>query len=267
MNKFDWDANDYNKNSSMQYTLANELIPKLGLKGNERVLDVGCGDGKITAEIAKLLPDGSIVGIDISEDMINFSKKNFASQGIKNIDFIVDDATKMDFYDEFDLIVSFTCLHWIEDHVAVLNNVRKALKNSGRLFMQCGGKGNMPHLIEALLNIASKDKWSKYFENFNFPWFFYGIDEYNTWLEQIGLIKKRVELVPKDIVHKGKEGLMGWIRTTWMPYTSRVPKELQSNFIEEIVDLYMMDNPIDDKGLLHVHMVRLEVEAIKLGVG
>ena len=72
---YKWDTEVYNKSSADQQKRAWELILKLVLKGNERVLDIGCGDGKVTAEVAKLLPSGSILGIDDSEEMIHFARK------------------------------------------------------------------------------------------------------------------------------------------------------------------------------------------------
>ena len=79
----------------------------------------------------------------------------------------------------------------------------------------------------------------------------------------MGLAAKRVELIQKDMVHDGKEGLAAWIRTTWLLYTQRIPEEGRQRFIGEIADEYVKGNPPDDVGLIHVKMVRLEVEAEK----
>jgi trans-aconitate 2-methyltransferase len=76
------------------------------------------------------------------------------------------------------------------------------------------------------------------------------------------LIPKRLELISKDMTQKGKEGLAGWIRTTWLPYTEKIPANLQDEFIDEIINLYSKKFPIDENGLFHVKMVRLEVEAM-----
>ena len=79
MSKYAWDAKDYAKNSQNQFQWAQELIPKLKLRGNESLLDIGCGDGRITAEIAKCLPDGKAIGIDNSAQMINLAQSNFVN--------------------------------------------------------------------------------------------------------------------------------------------------------------------------------------------
>ena len=87
--RYKWDAKEYHKSSVEQQKWAQELIPKLALKGNERVFDIGCGDGKVTAEIAKQLPNGSVLGIDKSEEMILFAQENFPSRKYHNLSFEV----------------------------------------------------------------------------------------------------------------------------------------------------------------------------------
>ncbi len=124
-----------------------------------------------------------------------------------------------------------------------------------------GGKGNAAKILEVLEPMIESEKWSMYFTNFSFPYGFYGPEEYKEWLKQVGLKAKRIELIPKDMIHKGKEGLAAWIRTTWLPYTQRVPKELREEFIDELVDKYVEKHPLDSEGFVHVPMMRLEVEA------
>ncbi|MEW6104712.1 MAG: methyltransferase domain-containing protein [bacterium] len=260
-NMYKWDAEDYHKSSFEQQKWAKELILKLALKGNERVLDIGCGDGKISAEIAEKLPRGSILGIDSSFEMISFAKDNFSS---KNLAFQLQDARGMNFISEFDVVFSTSTLHWVIDHLPVLKGIKRSLKPGGRILLQMAGKGNAAKIIEVSETIVNSKRWNEYFTDFAFPWGFYGTDEYNVWLKDVGLKVKRVELIPKDMIHKGKEGLSGWIRTTWLPYTQRLPEELRDEFIGEIVDKYIKDYPPDNKGFIHIQMMRLEVEAEKL---
>jgi len=107
-------------------------------------------------------------------------------------------------------------------------------------------------------------KWSPFFSDFTFPYGFYGVDEYRRWLAEAGLNTRRVELIPKDKKHKGRDGFAGWIRSTWLPYLSMIPEQMQAEFIEAISNAYLVRHPPDDEGLVHVDMVRLEVEAVKL---
>ena len=116
----------------------------------------------------------------------------------------------------------------------------------------------------ALLGVQTRSpRWARYFEGFGVPYGFYGIEEYAAWLRSAGLTALRVELIPKDMVHAGRAGLAGWVRTTKLPYTQRLPEELREEFINELLDVYLAQFPIDAQGRAHIGMVRLEVEAIK----
>ena len=97
MDKYTWDALDYEKSSSVQQMWARELIAKLDLKGDERVLDIGCGDGKITAEIAAKLKNGTVVGIDSSYEMIQLAQARHAKGDLANILFSEHDARRHPF--------------------------------------------------------------------------------------------------------------------------------------------------------------------------
>ena len=113
---YKWDALDYQKSSEAQLKLGRELIAKLGLKGGEHVLDIGCGDGKVTAEIASRLPQGSVTGIDNSRVMIELACHTFAPDEFPNLRFIRMDARELDFQSAFDIVFSNAVLHWISDH-------------------------------------------------------------------------------------------------------------------------------------------------------
>ncbi|MDY6795458.1 MAG: hypothetical protein SWK76_09310 [Actinomycetota bacterium] len=92
---------------------------------------------------------------------------------------------------------------------------------------------------------------------------FYGPEECEGWPEEAGLTPRRVELVEKDMVHWGPEGLAGWIRTTWLSFTHRIPEGLRDRFIDELVEGYIRRYPPDEEGLVHVLAIRLELEAEK----
>ena len=139
-----WDAKDYAKNSQNQLQWAKELIPKLKLKENEALLDIGCGDGKITAELAKYLPNGRAVGIDSSAQMIKLAQNNFPKQNFPNLDFQLMDARKLSFENEFDVVFSNAALHWIVDQKPVLEGVQKKPKTWGKTSVSNGWKRQRP---------------------------------------------------------------------------------------------------------------------------
>jgi len=256
-----WNANDYANNSSAQFEWAKQLIGKLHLNGNEHLLDIGCGDGKITYQLAMLLKTGTTVGIDASASMIKLAKQNYPKAQYPNLSFLQMSATAISLAQQFDMAFSNAALHWINNHVSVLNGVYNHLNKNGKILFQMGGRGNASDIVSVITEVMNLPKWQNYFQDFSFPYSFYGIEEYETWLPENGFKPIRIELIPKDMQHQGKTGLKGWLRTTWFPYTDQLPEEYRDEFLSEVVEIYTNQYPIDSKGRTHVKMVRLEVEA------
>lgn len=258
-----WNPEDYAKNSGAQWKWARELRQNLNLQGDESVLDVGCGDGKITADFSAALPKGQVVGLDSSPEMIAYATRTYAVTQYPNLAFACVDACSLDFDREFDLCFSNATLHWVDNHQEFLNGASRALRSGGRLVISCGGQGNASDILQVFSELVSSEPWKSYFDAFHNPYFFYGDRDYELWLEKAGFNVERLELVPKDMTHLGKEGLAAWIRTTWMPLTHCIPQTKRDNFIAHFVETYLERIPLDQNGLAHVRMVRLEVNALK----
>ena len=262
MTAYEWDAADYAQASSVQQLWARELIAKLRLQGHERVLDIGSGDGKVTAEIAAKLPRGAVVGIDNSPGMIALAEASYPPATWVNLSFVLADAANLPFIAEFDVVFSNATLHWVLDHTPVLRGIRRSLRHGGTLLLQMGGRGNAAGVIAVLDEICSTPAWRPYFAGMPFPYGFYGPEQYHVWLGQASLTARRVELIPKDMRHAGRAGFEGWFRTTGsLAYTRRLPESLRPAFIEQVVAAYLKKNPPDADGTVHVQMMRLEVEA------
>ena len=260
---FCWDAAEYARSSAAQQEWARELIEKLGLSGHESVLDLGCGDGKVTAEIARRVPDGRVVGVDSSEDMVRLSRAAFPPSAHPNLRFQPGDARALDFDQEFDVVFSNATLHWVKDHGPVLKGAARSLRPGGRILFQMGGRGNGSEIFDVARQMTAAEEWGRYFAGFQFPWGFYASEEYAAWCAAAGLRVRRIELLPRTMLQKGAEGLAGWIRTTWMPYTERVPAGRREAFVREASERYVQAHPPDAQGNVAVRMVRLEVDAVR----
>jgi trans-aconitate 2-methyltransferase len=258
-----WNAQDYEQHSSAQQKWALELITKLNLQGHEQILDLGCGDGKVTVELARHVAHGSVIGVDQSEAMINLAQTRYPPEQFTNLHFQQMDARQLLFHNQFDIVFSNAALHWVDDHIAVLEGFAAGLRSQGRILLQMGGQGNAAEIIQAVERVIQQPQWQRYFANFRFPYFFYGPADYQSWLSQAGFTPQRVELIPKDMTHNGRSGLSGWIRTTWFPFLQCVPEEMRDHLLAAILEQYLQDHPISEDGLTHVEMMRLEVEAQK----
>lgn len=259
-----WNAADYAANSVVQQTWARELIAMLKLRGDEHILDVGCGDGKVTAEIARTVPRGSVTGSDTSPQMIGFAKKTFPAEKFQNLRFRVMDARKIKFERRFDVVFSNAALHWVDDHEKILRGAAAVLKSGGRLVVSCGGKGNAQDVFVALRPEIRLKRWREFFRKMPTPYFFYAPEVYKKWLPKFGFKIQKLKLAPKDAPYNGTNGFTTWLRTTWIPYVQRVPEDLREEFITAVTERYVAKHPPDVDGKVHVKMVRLEIDAVKI---
>jgi trans-aconitate 2-methyltransferase len=191
----EWDAAEYYRRSSLQEAMAQEVLALLELKGSERILDVGCGDGKITAEIAARAPRGSVVGVDPSRDMISFAQSHFGPATRSNLRFEVADARRLPFKNEFDLVVSFNALHWIPDQDAALTSIHSALVSGGRAQLRLVAAGARKSLENVVEETRQTSKWSAYFRDFHDPYLHLTSDEYAAMRGILG----RVRLFPLSL--------------------------------------------------------------------
>src|ERR1035437_734456 len=281
----EWNAADYAANSAVQQTWARELIAQLQLRGDEHVLDVGCGDGKVSAEIAQAVPRGSVFGVDASPQMIEFARKTFSRGKIPNLEFHIMDAREIGGCDApsqssgrmksgdggvaatrlFDIVFSNAALHWVDDHRAFLRGAASVLRPGGRLIVSCGGKGHAHDVFVALRPEMRLKRWREFFRRLEKPYFFHSPADYETWLPRFGFKSRGVRLSSKDAVYDGRDGFAAWLRTTWLPYTQRVPENLREEFIGAVTDRYVARHPPDADGRVHVRMMRLKIAAVKKG--
>ncbi len=134
----EFDGKKYEKASDHQKAWGQTLITELDLKGDEHVLDLGCGDGSLTRHIAELVPDGEVLGIDASQGMIDAA----LPKGTGNLCFKHLDINELNFEDRFDIIFSNAALHWVKDHNLLLRNSWRALRDHGRLRFNFAGDGD-----------------------------------------------------------------------------------------------------------------------------
>jgi trans-aconitate 2-methyltransferase len=120
MTAYQWDADDYAGHSAVQKRWAGDLIERLALAGNEAVLDLGCGDGWVAAQLVDALPNGSVLGVDNSPAMIALARRRYPPDRHPNLRFQVMDARALHFEARFDRVFSNAVLHWVDDQRPVL---------------------------------------------------------------------------------------------------------------------------------------------------
>lgn len=234
----EWDASAYNRQSALQKWLADEHLGSLRLEGTERVLDLGCGDGKITAEIADRLPRGSVLGVDSSTTMIGFARQYFGAPTRGNLDFAVADAAHLPYCQEFDVVVSFNALHWVRDARATLRGIREALHPSGHAFLEFvpqGPRTSLEDTIEATRKAAS---WARYFVSYSAPYVHFSPDEYRRIAAECGFRVERIDVEDKAWDFQTRGAFVDFARATFVEWTRLIPETAHLAFINQVLDTY-----------------------------
>jgi trans-aconitate 2-methyltransferase len=227
----EFDGKKYEKASAHQKEWGASIIAELSLKGTERVLDLGCGDGVLTSQIADLLPHGETVGIDASQGMIAVAREKER----ENLRFFLQDIDCLDFTDEFDFIFSNAALHWVKDHHQLLKNVRRALRGGGIIRFNFAADGNCSNLFNVVREAMVLDQFIVYFSDFEWPWYMPSINEYERIADQSGLRNIRVWGENADRFFPDVQMMVNWVdQPSLVPFLSFVAdsdKEAFRNFV------------------------------------
>jgi trans-aconitate methyltransferase len=234
----EWDPQAYTRHSGLQDAMADRGLSRLTLAGGERVLDIGCGDGKVTARIAAPLPGGSVLGLDQSSNMVAFATGRFPPNQFPNLRFGVGDARRLDFRAEFDVVVSFNALHWVHEQGQALRGIAAALKPGGRALLRQVGGGPRPSPEIFLEETALSPRWVSFFAGYTRPFVHFTPEEYRALAEAAGLKVLRVEREDHAWDFGGREAFAAFIRGTFGVWTRRVPEDQREAYIADVLDRY-----------------------------
>ena len=164
-------------------------MERLPLDGDETVLDVGCGTGRLTEKLLERLPRGFAVGVDQSRNMLQTASEYLRPRFAGRVAFALANATSLPFVGAADAIFSTATFHWILDHERLFGSLFAALKPGGRLVAQCGGAKNLEHLHEQCLRIMREPAFARYFVRWVHPWEFADAETTASRLERAGFTK------------------------------------------------------------------------------
>lgn len=234
----EWDAGEYARRSGLQEAMAKEVLALLDLDGSERVLDIGCGDGRITAEIAARVPRGSVVGVDSSHDMIAFASNHFGPAMWPNLRFEVADVRHLPFQEEFDLIVSFNALHWVREQDAALRSIRSVMKPAGVAQLRLVPKGERKSLENVIDETRRSPRWMRYFAHFEDPYLHLTPEEYAALAKRNGLRVRRIHVDAKGWDFGSRQAFLAFASVTFIEWTRLLPESERQAFIADVLDHY-----------------------------
>lgn len=198
-----WNTELYQSSHAFVWEFGRDLLNMLLPKPGERILDVGCGTGQLTVDIAKA--GAEVIGLDVSQQMIKAARQNYP-----DLRFEVADIAATNYAGEFDAVFSNAALHWVKNQESAITAIARALKPGGRLVFEMGCRGNIRHIwiatMQALAEMGVKDP-----EELS-PWFYPSIGEYAPMLESRGLLVTFAVLFDRPTpLEGGERGLRNWL--------------------------------------------------------
>lgn len=243
----EWDAETYDALAFPQFAWGLEVVERLELEGNETALDAGCGSGRVSAELLKRLPGGSLIAVDGSEAMIAKARGRLGEQTT----YMVADLSELAIERPVDLIFSTATFHWIVDHDRLFAQLHAALRPGGRLVAQCGGEGNVAQHAKAIAGAAAHPEFAPHFEGMDAMWNFASPEGTEWRLRNAGFSLAHCWLEPKPVTPE--QPLEFTETVTLGPHLDRLPEELRRPFAQAVLDL--CEEP------LTLDYVRLNIEA------
>ena len=187
----DWDAERYHRLSEPQVAWGRRVLERLDPQPGERVLDVGCGTGRLTAEVAARTVR-LVIGADRSATMTAQAR----ARRDPRTAFVLADGQALPFGQAFDAVFSTATFHWIPDHARLFAALHGVLKPGGRLVAQCGGGPNLARLLDRAHALMESPRFKPWFRAWSDPWNFAGVDETRTRLREAGFTSVEVSLEP-----------------------------------------------------------------------
>jgi trans-aconitate 2-methyltransferase len=226
----DWDAATYHRVSGPQVEMAGAVLDRLDLRGDETVLDAGCGSGRVTLMLLERLPRGHVVAVDQAASMVEHAREALppdrATVFQASLTELVLDAP-------VDAVFSNAVFHWIADHEVLFARLFDVLRPGGRMVAQCGGRGNVARFHRAAREAAADEPFVRWFEGWEGPWNFAGPEETAERLEAAGFEAVEAWLEPYPVV---PDDPGDYLRTVCLGYhLERLPEELRDDYTEAVL--------------------------------
>jgi trans-aconitate 2-methyltransferase len=244
----EWDAGSYHGLAQPHQQWATQILDRLPLRGDEVVLDLGCGTGALTEQLlARLGPDATVVGVDGSSRMVEEATARLG--GDPRATFEQQDLLALSVASPADAAVSSATFHWIKDHDLLFARVRAAVRTGAWFVAQCGGRGNVANVVRAVLEVSARPAYASYFEGWPGPWNYAGPEETAERLERAGFAVEHVWLEPSP---QRPQPLRDFLRTVSLgSHLERLPEELHDAFVDEVA-VAMEPDPVHDYVRLNI---------------
>jgi trans-aconitate 2-methyltransferase len=225
----DWDADTYHRVSMPQVRWAEMVLDRLELRGDETVLDAGCGTGRVTAMLLERLPRGRVVAADGSPSMVQAAREALPAD---RVDTLVSDLVDLELAEPVDAVFSNAVFHWIPDHDRLFARLHAVLRPGGQLVAQCGGEGNIAAFKAVMQQVGARDPYAEYVGTFR-PWNYAAPEATQERLERIGFAQARCwqsesRVEPEDAASFASTVCLG-------SHLDRLPEALREGFVADVL--------------------------------
>ena len=250
----DWDAERYHRVSNPQLEWGRRVLRRLAPQPGDRVLDIGCGTGRLTAELVAALGEGIVVAVDRSEAML----REAAAQAVEpagphrlhddrssvRVYFVRADGSALPFVDAFDAVLSTATFHWILDHDQLFSSIYRALAPGGRLVAQCGGGANLGRLLDRAGVLIAAPALARYFDGWRGPWEFADVPTTIARLDRAGFTAIDVYLEPTPATFDDRESFREFVSCVCLrDHLTRLPEADRPGFLDVLADQASADTP------------------------
>lgn len=229
MGAHDWDGATYDRISAPLERNGLVVLDRLSLRGDETVLDAGCGSGRVTQALIERLPRGHVIAVDGSVGMIEAARRRLG----ESAELILSDLAELDLGErKVDAVFSNAVFHWLADHELLFARLRGVLRPGGRLVAQCGGEGNTAELLAATLEVGAREPFAAYLDGFS-PWNYAGPELTARRLRAAGFTDVHTSLVPRPVPYE--DDVREWLRVNALSaHQPRLPQELRGRYVDEV---------------------------------
>jgi len=254
----EWNSAAYHQVSNPQFEWGLKVLERVDVRGNERVMDAGCGSGRLTEKLLDRLPQGRVVGVDLSQNMLDQAAEHLQNFGSR-VTFIRSDLAHLPFTAEFDGIFSTAAFHWVKDHDALFRSLARSLKPGGWIIAQCGGGPNLRDVRLRAQKLMDSPRYASYFRDFQNPWEY--ADDITTAdrMGRAGFVDVKTCLESAPIrFGSAAEYKAFMVPVILRSYLNMLPNEkLKEEFSDELID-----NAVKDPSF-HLDYWRLNMEGKK----
>jgi trans-aconitate 2-methyltransferase len=224
-----WDASTYDRVSDVQEAWARRVLDRLPLRGDETVLDAGCGSGRVTRLLLERLPRGRVIGVDASAEMVEHARAALGDRATV----LQTDLTELELPEPVDAVFSNAVFHWVPDHRRLFERLHAALRPGGVLVAQCGGRGNIATFLAAVAEVAAQQPFREHLQGVTANWRFPGAEETEEHLRAAGFAEARAWLWRDDVAPADPPAFLRAVPLRC--HLQRLPAELHDPFLAAVL--------------------------------